>query len=130
MKKMVLICSVVTAVAITGSMTAKAAEHKHAAKAEKAEKALALQELTVTGTVEKIEKQKKDGPETKTTFRLTDADGTVVDLPKGEIDQYVGKKVTVVGQGYIVANGTKHIKTITRIEKAQAAPVVPAAPAK
>ena len=124
MKKMLLICSVVTAVAITGSMTATAALHKHT-KAEKVEKAPALQELTVTGTVEKIEKQKKGEIETKTVFRFTDADGNNVILPKGEIAQYVGKKVTVIGQGFVAANGTKHIKTITRIEKAEAPPLGP-----
>ena len=125
MKKVVLVCLMVAAVSMVGSLTAKAGD-KHA-KTAKADKP-ALQEMTVVGTVEKVEKQKKDGTDVKTTFKLTDADGTEVDLPKGQIEQYVGKKVKVTGMGSIGANNVKHIKTITKIENADIAAVVPAAP--
>ena len=126
MKKVLLIGLMVAAVSMVGSLTVKAGE-KHA-KAAKADKPT-LQEMTVVGTVEKVEKQKKDGTDVKTTFKLTDADGTEVDLPKGQIEQYVGKKVKVTGQGFIGNNNVKHIKTITKIENADVAAVVPAAPA-
>ena len=125
MKKVLLICLTVTAVIIAGSMTAKAAEHKHHA-AQKAEAAPVLQELTVVGTVEKIEEKKQNGTGTKTVFKLTDADGTEVYLPRGQIEQYVGKKVKVTGKGSVAGNLGTHIKTITKIELADAAPAAPA----
>ena len=59
----------------------------------------------------------KNGPDAKFPFKLTDADGTVVYLPRGEVDQYVGKKVKITGQGTYSDKGGKSLKTITKIEK-------------
>jgi hypothetical protein len=128
MKKILFICSVMTIVTIAGSMTAEAkhTETKHTnTKTVKAEKATTLEAMTVVGTVEKVEKTNKNGPDAKFPFKLTDADGKVVYLPRGEVDQYVGKKVKITGQGTYSDKGGKSFKTITKIEKADAAPATP-----
>jgi len=126
MKKVLTICLMVMMVTMGGSI---AAEKKHSVA--KTDKIVTLQNMTVEGVVEKVEKKKETGPDPKFEFKLTEEDGTVVFLPKGEIglDQYVGKKVTVTGQG---SNSEKKgkksrmFKTITKIEKADATPAVPA----
>ena len=132
MNKILSICLMVTMATITGSMTADAKhmEAKHAtAKTVKPEKAT-LEVMTVVGTVEKIEKEKPTGPDPKYAFKLTDANGIEVFLPKGEIDQYVGKKVKVTGRGTNAdKTGSICIKTITKIEKAEDTPAKPATPA-
>jgi len=122
MKKILSICLMVMMVTAVGSM---AAEKKHSVA--KTDKIVTLQNLTVEGVVEKVEKKKETGPDPKFEYKLTEEDGTVVFLPKGEmgLDQYVGKKVTVTGQDSNSEKKGKKIKmfkTITKIEKADATP--------
>jgi hypothetical protein len=67
-----------------------------------------------------------------TWFRLVDEAGIEVRVPKGKIEEFVGCKVKVTGEGYTLEKKTKSMrafKTITAIEKLQDA-AIPAAPAQ
>jgi hypothetical protein len=104
--------------------------NKVASKEKPAEKELAVQEMTITGTVAKMETKKKDGTPLMTWFRLVDEAGSEVRVPKGKIEEFVGCKVKVTGEGYTLEKKNKSMrafKTITTIEKLQDA-AVPAAP--
>ncbi len=101
-------------------------------KEKTTEKELAVQEMTITGTVTKMETKKKDGTPMMTWFRLVDETGSEVRVPKGKIEEFVGCKVKVTGEGYTLEKKTKSMrafKTITAIEKLQDA-AAPAAPAQ
>ena len=104
-----------------------------------------LQDIVVTGVVGTSQKQTKDG-KTVDVFTLTDATGTVIPLPtprapkeKGvmavpviNLKDYVGKTVTVSGQGTEKEKkGVKkvHIRNITKVEEAVVAPAPALAPA-
>lgn len=88
-----------------------------------------LQDMTVIGTVTKMEKLKKDGTPMMTWFRLVDDDGHEIRIPKGKIEEFAGTKVKVIGKGQTIEKKGKSIKaieTITSIEKlADASPVQP-----
>jgi hypothetical protein len=87
----------------------------------------ALEEITLTGKVEKSEK--KVGEKSVTLYTLTDANGNVVNLPpskdnppKYNLDDFVGENVKVVGQGITRENKKTNkkeviLKTITTIEE-------------
>ena len=114
MKKVLMVGLMAAAVMLTGVVTAQA-KGKAAPKNPP-------QDMTVVGTVEKAGK----------AFKMTDADGATVILPKGDAAQYVGTKVTVTGTGTSVTKKgktIKHITKITKIEKADAAAAAAAAPA-
>jgi hypothetical protein len=131
MKKSGLAVMAVMVMTTTGVWAGDAPD-KTAKKGNKAEKELAVQEMTITGTVTKMETKKKDGTPMMTWFRLVDEAGSEVRVPKGKIEEFVGCKVKVTGEGYTLEKKTKSMrafKTITAIEKLQDA-VVPAVPAQ
>jgi len=98
-----------------------------AGKAE-AKMAAAGTEMTLTGTVEKMERKKKDGTVFMTWFQLSGDDGVVTRLPKEKAAEYVGMKVRIVGIG---EETRKKDKTARRIEAIQSIEKVgEAAPAK
>ena len=111
-----------------GAITASAAEEKAAKPAKeskaKTENAQTLEEMTVSGTVLKMERKKKDGTPMMTWYILKEKDGTEVNLPKGKVEEFVDASVTITGMGCtITKRGTpkKAIKTISKIEKTAAA---------
>ena len=136
MKKVCLAGLVVLALTITG-MAATANGDKAAQKEKQTGKELNLQEMTITGTVDKMEKKKKDGTPMMTWFRLIDEDCKEIKVPKGKVEEFVGCKVKVTGMGYSIEKKGKTMrafKTITNIEKiegpAAAAPAPAPVPAK
>lgn len=114
--------------AVTEKATTEKATTEKAAPAKAVKKAapVALQDLTVTGTLEQ---------DAKKAFSIKEADGTVVKVatPKAgktdaaaaiDLAQYVGKNVKVVGKG-IAKTGkdgkkTTAIRTVTSIEEVPA----------
>jgi len=123
------------AVCLLGSLTVLAEEKATTEKAApekavtKVAAPVALQDLTVTGTLEQ---------DAKKAFSIKEADGTVVKVatPKAgkadaaaaiDLEKYIGKNVKVVGKGIAKTgkDGKKStaIKTVTSIEEAVAAPV-------
>jgi hypothetical protein len=95
----------------------------------KHEKDQATQDMTVIGTVAKHENKKKDGSTMMAWYILTDDEGKEVHLPKGKIEEFVGIKVKITGNGYITEKKRKTVRTlksIATIEKVETAP----APAK
>jgi len=88
-----------------------------------------LQDMTLSGTISKEEKEVDGKP--KATYTLTDAAGIKIKLPSLKKDQtinlddFVNAKVTVVGQGTEKesSSGKKSIslKTITSIQKVEGA---------
>lgn len=126
MKKVWLVGVIVMTLCMAGA-TAKEGKEP-AAKDEKkagAAKELATEEMTITGTIDKMEKKKKDGTPMMTWYRLIDEDCREVRVPKGEVEKYVGCKVKVTGQGYTLEKKGKTMrafKTITSIEKLADAP--------
>ncbi len=130
MKKLGLLGLMMTFVA-TGVL-AEDNTDKAASPGKNAEKELTTQELTIIGTVKKMEKLKKDGSPMMTWFRLIDEAGSEVRVPKGKIEDYVGCKVKVTGLGYTLEKKNKTaraFKTITTIEKLEGESA-PAAQAK
>lgn len=138
-------CVVVGLAGLVTSAGALAQEHADTAakdvqapeKTEKAKHAQpeVLQDVTVTGTIAKTQKQTKDG-KMKDVFTLTDAAGTTLSLPtphapKGKgvmsipvfnLNDYVGKTVVVSGQGVEKEKkGVKRvsIRSITNIVEAK-----------
>lgn len=132
MKKVWLVGAIVITLSMAGAMAKDATEP--AAKADKkgaATRELTTEEMTITGTIDKMEKKKKDGTPMMTWFRLIDEDCREVRVPKGEVEKYVGCKVKVTGQGYTLDKKGKTMrafKTITNIEKLADAPAAPSAP--
>jgi hypothetical protein len=131
MKTLGLAGLVMMAMTTTGVWAGDAPD-KATNKGNNTEKELAIQDMTITGTVIKMETKKKDGTPMMTWFRLVDEAGSEVRVPKGKIEEFVGCKVKVTGEGYVLEKKTKSMrafKTITTIEKLQDAPIAPA-PAK
>lgn len=125
MKKLGLVGMAMIVMTATGVWAGDTPD-KAAKKEKNAEKELAVQEMTITGTVTKMEKKKKDGTPMMTWFRLVDEAGNEVRVPKGKIEEFVGCKVKVTGEGYTLEKKTKSMrafKTITAIEKLQDAAV-------
>ena len=92
---------------------------KHEKKA-KVEQENDLKPLTLSGTVQKVEKKKKDGTVMMTWFVLVDAAGNDIHLPKCKADEYEGMKVKVSGSGYISERKGQEVpvlKAIDSIEK-------------
>ncbi len=106
------------------------------AEGEKAEKKAkpALEDMTVSGTVTKEEKENKKG-EAMALYSLTDAEGNVIRLPGGagpgrgkkkdapavNLEEYVNSAVTITGKGMSVerkGKTTTRIVRITNVEKA------------
>lgn len=122
-KKLWLVGMTMAVMAATG-VQARDLQEKKDEKAKSEDKELVLQEMTVTGTVTKKENKKKDGTPLMTWFRLVDESGAEVGLPKGKIEEFVGSKVKVTGQGYTLEKKSKSLrtfKTITSIEKLEGA---------
>ena len=74
-----------------------------------------LKEMTLIGTVDKVENKKKDGSPMMTWYTLTGDDGIVAHLPKGKVEEFVGSKVKLVGMGYDTVKHGKPAKTIESI---------------
>ena len=136
MKKVCVAGLMILALAVNG-MAATDKADKVVAKEKKADRELNLQEMTITGTVDKMEKKKKDGTPMMTWFRLIDEDCKEIKVPKGKIEEFVGCKVKVTGMGYTIEKKGKTMrafKTITNVEKIEgpsaAAPAAAAEPAK
>lgn len=87
----------------------------------------ALSELTLIGKVDKTEKETDQ--KSVALYTLTDAEGNIINLPlskdnppKYNLDDFVGKNVKVVGQGFTHENKETNkkrieLKTITSIEE-------------
>jgi len=92
----------------------------------------AAKEMTLTGTISKIEHKNKAG-ESMALFVLKTDDGTEVRLPKdaeAQVKDLVDAQVKVVGMGWEREhNGKKMVglKTITSVEKIAAGAAAPAA---
>lgn len=135
MKKLLLIGLGIVGLSIVGVQAEEAAAPA-ATPAPKIEKKRSprpeLKDLTVVGTLEKTEKQNKDG-KSITRYTITGENGATYnlrvpprkDLPGSNIPELVGTKVKIVGKG----QEGKHnvIAVISSIEKIDAA--APAAPA-
>jgi len=113
-------------IVMAGAMTASA-ENKTATPAKqdktRVEKAQTLEEMTVSGTVLKMERKKKDGTPMMVWYILKDKDGSEIALPKGKVEEFVDSSVTITGMGTTVSKrGTpkKAIKSISKIEKTAA----------
>ena len=114
-----LVMTIATAGVLAGDTPGNAVK-----KDRNAENELVVRDMTITGTVKKTEKMKKDGTPMMTWFRLVDENGSEVRVPKGKIEEFVGCKVKVTGQGYTIENKNKSMrafKTITNIEKLEGA---------
>ena len=121
MKRLCLVGALVMAVAVANG--GEKAKEKGEAKAEKEVAAAPGLEMTLTGTIEKVEKDKKDGTPFMTWYELVGDDGVRTHLPKGKVEEFVGMKVKIVGMGeetkkkHTVA---RKLETITSIEKVAA----------
>lgn len=113
-----------------------AAPKKKAKRAPKQKRpAAAMQEMTLTGTISKMEKKGK-GDKVSVSYILTDAEGTKIRLPvprapkkkKGgeaapaviNLADFVDQQVKVVGMGRETKRGDKksiQLRTITTVEK-------------
>ena len=105
----------------TAALAAPAATATDAVPDKKESAAEALQPMTLTGTVEKAEKMKKDGTPMMTWYTLTGDDGASTHLPKGKVEAFVGKKVKITGTGSEVTKKgktTRRLETIASIEEA------------
>jgi len=89
----------VLALAAAVVLAGEKAKEKAEAKAEKEVGAAPAVEMTLTGTVEKIERKGKNGVVFMTWFELAGDDGVTTHLPKGKVEEYVGEKVRIVGTG-------------------------------
>ena len=95
----------------------------------------ALVDMTVTGKLAKDEKPGKDG-KPSVHYTVTDAQGAVTRVgghhakegaaPAVNLEEYVGKDVTVTGKGYTTEREGKKVSAIVEVTKVEAA----AAPAK
>ena len=139
MKCMLTMVAVVAAVMGSSAM----AQDAGAAKPHKAAKAVehaAAADLTVKGTISKVEEtSKKDGKQV-VHYILTEADGKIVTLPeahghKGKegaavaaisFADYVGKSVTVTGKGFETKKGAR-MTEVTKVDVDAAAPAAASA---
>jgi hypothetical protein len=119
-----------------GAPPVKKAKHEKPAAAADQPKP-ELKELTLTGTIQKIECKKKDGT-VENVLKLVTTDGAEVMLPKTvkgkdgvpavNLEELAGSNVRVVGMGYEQEKGGKRrcqLKEIKTVEKV-GAPVAPA----
>jgi hypothetical protein len=131
-----------TVVWVSPVLSVMAAEEQVAAPKKERERP-ALTEMTVTGTISKEEMKGRQG-RTMTHYVLTDAAGSKIFLPMerrhrgGEgaeqpaqvnLEEYVGKNVTIVGKGFTTEREGKKFTRIVEISKIEAAAAAPAAPA-
>jgi hypothetical protein len=108
--------------AVVAANAGEKAKDKPDAKADAEIAAAPAVEMTLTGTVEKVEKKKKDGTPFMTWFELAGDDGVITHLPKGKVEDFVAMKVRVVGTGTETTKGektTRKLETITSIEKVE-----------
>ena len=101
------------------TITAAQAKEEAAADAKQAKKSKTEQD-TLTGTVQKVEKKKKDGTIMMTWFILIDAEGNEMHLPKGKVDEFEGSRVKITGTGIVNQKKGKEIhilKTVDKVEK-------------
>lgn len=124
MKKLLAIMAGLVAVSVACAVAEEGA--KEAKKAAKRE-APPAKEITLTGTIAKVEK------EGKAVYTLKTDDGVLVKIPPAaaeKVKDLVDAKVKVVGTGMeMEKNGKKMIalKTITSVEKVAAEAAAPAA---
>ena len=107
----------------TSTLVSSAATEADAVPNKKEAVAEALQPMTLTGTVEKVEKMKKDGTPMMTWYTLTGDDGVVTHLPKGKVEAFAGKKVKITGTGSETTKKgkiTRKLETVASIEDAGA----------
>ena len=124
MKKLWMVGVGVVAMAVAAAVAGEKAKEKPTAKAEKDVAAAPAVEMTLTGTVEKIERKGKNGAVFMTWFELAGDDGVMTHLPKGKVEEYVGEKVRIVGSGEEINKKekvTRKLETITSIEKLEEA---------
>jgi DNA polymerase III alpha subunit len=129
MKKQLVIGLVAVAMTLTGAQAKDEmngnAKHE---KDTKIEQDANLKEVTLSGTIEKVEKRKKDGSVMMTWFVLVDESGKQIHLPKGKVEEFEGSKVRVTGMGVVHQKKGKEvvsIKSVTTIDKIEVA-VAPA----
>ena len=121
MMKLWMIGMMAFAMTITAAQAKEeAAADAKQAKKSKTEQDTTLQEMTLTGTVQKVEKKKKDGTIMMTWFILIDAEGNEMHLPKGKVDEFEGSMVKITGTGIVNQKKGKEIhilKTVDKVEK-------------
>jgi len=124
MKKLCMIGLVAMAMTLTGAQAKD--EAMGTAKQEKeakTEQDANLQEVTLTGTVEKVEKKKKDGSVMMAWFVLVDEAGKQIHLPKGKVDEFLGSKVRITGMGIVSQKKGKEVvslKSVISVDKIEA----------
>ena len=121
MKKVCLVGIMAMGMAMTTAMAKDEAceATKHEKKAQIVQNA-EEKEMTLTGTVQKIEKKKKDGSVMMAWYVLVDDQGKEIHLPKDKAEGFEGAKVKVTGMGYTTGKEGKEktiLKTLTTIEK-------------
>jgi len=126
MKKVCLVGLMAVAVTMTTAMAGEKAGEapKHEKKAA-VEKNTDDKEMTITGTVQKIEKKKKDGSVMMAWFVLVDENGKEIHLPKDKAVEFDGSKVKVTGMGHTSGKdgkGKTILTAVTAIEKLDGAP--------
>ena len=124
MRKVCLAGVMAAAVALSACGKEEAEAPKPDKKARTEQQAVDLKEMTLTGTVQKVEKKKKDGTVMMSWFVLVDESGAEIHLPKGKADEFDGAKVKITGMGYVSKKKDKELpvlKTIEKIEKLEAA---------
>ena len=124
MKRLWLVGLSVVAMAAVAVLAGEKAKEKAAAKADKEVAAAPAVEMTLTGTVKKVERKGKNGAAFMTWFELAGDDGVMTHLPKGKVEEYVGEKVKIVGTGEETTKKekvTRKLETITSIEKIEEA---------
>jgi len=130
MKKQLVIGFVAVVMTLTGAQAKDEMEGnaKHEKEA-KIEQDANLKEVTLSGTIEKVEKRKKDGSVMMTWFVLVDESGKQIHLPKGKVEEFEGSKVRLTGMGVVNQKKGKDVvslKSVITIDKIEA----PATPAK
>ena len=127
MKRLWLVGVSLMAMAAVAVLAGEKAKEKAAAKADKEKEVAAAPavEMTLTGTVEKVERKGKDGAVFMTWCELAGDDGVMTHLPKGKVEEFVGEKVRIVGTGEETTSKkdkvSRKLETITSIEKIDAA---------
>lgn len=121
MRKLCMVaCMMAMVAATTACAKDEPAKDAKCEKKAKVEQTADLKELTLSGTVQKVEKRKKDGTTMMSWFVLVDESGRQIHLPKGKADEYEGAKVKVTGMGFISEKKGKELpvlKTLDKVEK-------------
>jgi len=128
MRLALLLAGGVAAAVLAGGKVFAGEDTPAAAKEKPKDAESVLQDLTLTGKVEKTQKQGKDG-QTVDVYTLAVNDGEPVPLPwhKKEgsslmnLDDYVGKEVKISAKGMIVEKDGKKKTVVKKIISVEAA---------